>query len=133
MTIEQALYEKLTGESTITDVVGSRIYHGWLKNDSVLPAISFFRMSSTPLASAGANATTWSVDIQIDIWHKTQTEARTLADIVSGILRGWTADDPDDAGPWKLAQDRDNLEEAINGENYGYGHVSQDYSFSYTQ
>lgn len=54
--IRRGLYSALTGASSITDLVGQRVFHQKAPKDTQLPFIVFFKQSGTPTYAFGATA-----------------------------------------------------------------------------
>lgn len=131
-TVEDGLHTKLNGTAAITDVVGTRIYQRWLKPNDTLPAIAFYFSSATPVDGSSCDNTTWTYEIQVDIYAESLRATRALADIVSATLRGWHASDPV-TGPWCLDQERGDTDNPDNGESFTGGKIIQDYSVSFSK
>lgn len=89
MSIESALYSRLSGYTALTDLVGGRIYP--LANmDEVYPALSYFKVSGYPVSSMGSDTGTWSYRMQVDVWAKSYGSMMDTKIEVINALQRWS-------------------------------------------
>ena len=94
LSLEDVIFDRLAEIPGVRGRVGSRIYRGIRPQGTPLPAITFQRISTTPVNSAEGQGSTIFARFQIDCWAATQSFCRDLADAVRGNgstgLGGWT-------------------------------------------
>lgn len=83
MTIEEAIYSYLSGESGITDLVGTRIYPLVLPQNTEYPAITYYRVSGPEHHDKDVAYPR----IQLTAWAETYEEAKTVAAEVKAALQ----------------------------------------------
>jgi hypothetical protein len=85
--IEDNVYSYLAGQSTITDIVSTRIYPVILPQNATFPAVSF-RAEEHDLneSFSGQNGLTESF-YMLDAWGSTYEAARDLADAIRTTLK----------------------------------------------
>ena len=76
--IEDGIYSYLTSQSTITDIVGTRIYPGLLPQDPTLPVVVFFNIGSEPVAMQDQKPIAMITHIQVDCFALTIRAAKIL-------------------------------------------------------
>jgi hypothetical protein len=82
--------DELIANASVLALVSERIYPQEAAQSAAMPYIVYQRVSSVPQAVAtGTNATT-ETRIQFQIVDDNYDDARTLADLVKGVLHGWS-------------------------------------------
>ncbi len=93
--LEVALHDYLSADTGITALVGDRIYPSRLKEGSVIPAISWNRVSARRIYTFDAFEDTdaWAqARIQINCWAYTPLEAMEIGEAVLLALSGYDGD-----------------------------------------
>lgn len=89
-TIEQAVYEKLTGASAITALVDGRIFPLLAPQKVKSPFIVYRRISSTRVKNIDTGPSfVANTRLQIDCYSADEDEMRDLREIVRLTLDGW--------------------------------------------
>lgn len=82
----EGLRTLLLAQSTITDVVGTRIYVTVATQDATLPYLVIDRVSDEKYKGLSGYLSTRHCEVDIECWGKTQTSAASLGEIVSDYL-----------------------------------------------
>lgn len=93
--LETALYEYLSADGGISALVGDRIYPNHLTEGTLIPAISWNRVSARRIYTYDAFADTdaWAqARIQINCWAYTAEEAMEVGEAVLLALSGYDGD-----------------------------------------
>lgn len=91
MTLEEAIFYKLSHDANITALVGSRIYPVKMPDNPTFPAISFQSIFVERMhAMTGAVNGTTRAQVQIDSRATTPAAARTIAKKVHNALNGFS-------------------------------------------
>lgn len=95
--IGEVIYSKLTGYAGLSALVGSRVYPSQLPQRVTLPAITYFRVTTTFVTTRdnGGRASLERPRIQFDCWGETRKQARAVA----AELRYALATFPQASGP----------------------------------
>ena len=90
MSLETGLYTALTADSTLSALVGTRIYPEVMPQGVTYPAVSYQRVSTvrTNLLSGVDDFT--EVRIAIDCWDDSYSGVKAVADAVKGAIDGVT-------------------------------------------
>jgi hypothetical protein len=101
--VEQEIIQVLTAGSPLPTAAGNNVYALVLPDNSSLPAITFQRISSTPVNDLSGHSGLDQVRMQIDCWSRTYGGAKALAAQVRALMTeaGFKA---------LLATDRDDYE-----------------------
>ena len=87
--IDTAIFTRLSTDSQITTLAGTRIRAGVLAQGDAVPAISFFRVSTTPVQNLNnLQSNLERSRYQFNIWAKSPKAARELAVKVRARLDG---------------------------------------------
>lgn len=89
MSLQSEVLTLLAAQSSITDLVGSRLSKEWPEQNTVLPAISLTRVSGGKDSALDMSNHFSRARIQIDCFASTHEGATTLADIVKDYLHGY--------------------------------------------
>lgn len=89
--IEQDIITSLGGDSTLTALVGSRIYPLSRPQGDPLPAIVYQRIATTPLNSINGFSRLDAVRIQFSCYAKTLLAAKELAEALRSAMDADTA------------------------------------------
>jgi len=89
VTITQSFYTELSGESTITDVVSTSIYPGWIPSQATYPAITFGVADDLNIdVLNGVSAASLAI-MDVDCWATTVIAAESIASVVKTFLIGF--------------------------------------------
>ena len=90
MSLETGLYTALTADSTLSGLVGSRIYPEIMPQGVTYPAVSYQRVSTgrTNLLSGVDDFT--EVRVIIDCWDDSYSGVKAVADAVKSAIDGVT-------------------------------------------
>jgi len=102
--VEQQIIQVLTGGSPLPTAAGNNVYALVLPDNSSLPAITFQRISSTPVNDFSGHSGLDQVRMQVDCWAMTYGASKALAVQVRELMTeaGFKA---------LLATDRDDYEQ----------------------
>lgn len=92
MSLDAALYSKLTGTAGITAVIGTRMYPSIIPQGATLPAITYQRISTVEFTSHDGPSGLVRARYEIIAWAETNAAALSLAALVRIALDclGWT-------------------------------------------
>lgn len=90
MTLEEAIFYKLSNTAPVSLIVSSRIYPILLPENTQFPCISYQIIFMERFNSMTGHLGTTTAQVQIDSWSKTATEARTLAKKVHNALNAFS-------------------------------------------
>jgi len=122
--MEAGLFSFLSGEQNVTALVGSRIYPLKLPQAATYPAITYQRVSGDRIRSLDGPSGLADPRIQLDLWDKTYSGVKALADTVRGALDGFRGlMGTDNIGGVLLLSDSDFYEQGVE-----VFRVIQDYS-----
>lgn len=85
--IENAIYSLLTQDADISSMVGNRVYPSDLPQMYILPAITFFRVSSVQIQTHTEGMP--NPRFQVDSWAETNDDTAQLATYVKNLLNGF--------------------------------------------
>lgn len=88
--MKSGLVSLLTGESTISNLVGSRVYVGNIPQTASYPLILITQMSSNEFGSFDSTADLRAPNFDIDCKADRSVEAEALADAVSAFIKDFT-------------------------------------------
>jgi hypothetical protein len=88
MAIEQVLYKLLTDDSTVSGLVGTRIYPQFVPQGASMPAITYQQISGIRDFTHSGPVDLASLRFQVNCWSLNYTQARALADAVRTALNG---------------------------------------------
>lgn len=91
--IEDEIYNLLSGDSTITDLVSDRIYPQMREQDDGLPAITYQMISQIYGSDISGNNGLVEARVQINCFAATVLAAAQLADVVKTSLGGFHGGD----------------------------------------
>lgn len=86
MSAESQLYAALAADAPLVGLVGGRITPNVMSEAPVYPAVVYERVSSDPVYSISSVLLCEWVDMVIDVWAATRTEADTIGDRVGVAL-----------------------------------------------
>lgn len=88
--IEQAIFSKLSSNAPLIAVVpATRIYHVLLADNTIFPAISYQRISTTKGYTLTEVMNLTEANFQIDSWGNTDLEALEVGDLVRTAIDGF--------------------------------------------
>ena len=86
MTVEQGLVAELTGDATVSGIVGTKVYAGAIPQGQDSPALVFNRISSPREINLDGTSSVVPVRFRIDSWHTSMSGVWTLANAVRAAL-----------------------------------------------
>lgn len=90
MTIEEAIYSHLTAETTMTDLVSTRIYPRQLPQNPTYPAVTYRRVS-TSLDHLHGSATNLPFPrFQFNCYATSYGDTKTVANALKSVLDGFS-------------------------------------------
>jgi hypothetical protein len=96
MTIYEALFDEMAGDSAISAIVGSgvaaRVFPGIPPPNATAPFISFRRISYRRLNQFDGPMSLNAAMFQVDCWGSTNEEMVDLSEAVRGLLDGFRGD-----------------------------------------
>ena len=90
MSLETGLYTALTSDSTVSGLVGSRIYPEIMPQGVTYPAISYQRISTVRTVMLSGVDDFTQVRVMIDCWDDSYSGAKALASAVKSAIDGVT-------------------------------------------
>lgn len=94
--LAELLYARLTGDTALAALVGSRVHPDMLPQTVTYPAIRYYQVSRAEVArkpvaatEAGAGLAIVRGMVQVDVYAKTYKQAHQVADAVKGAIYGW--------------------------------------------
>lgn len=133
MTIEDAIYTKLSSDASVSGIVSDRVYPYVASSSATLPYVVFQKVSGGPINQNTGSTGTINVRIQIDVLHDNYEDCRTLAEAVFSAMDGWrdVSADPS-VSSCLMVEERDDFDEPqAAGRQFVY-RVIQDYSIWYS-
>lgn len=88
MTIEEGLVAHLLADGTVTGIVVDRVYPEVRPQDSALPAIVYTHISDDRDVDMDGPSDFVRVRMQVDCWHTSYGDVKTLAAAVRAALNG---------------------------------------------
>ena len=86
--VEQALVSRLLADPTVSGSVGNRIHPQIVPQDSTYPAISYSRISSSPVPVLSGTSGLTFHRFQVNAWSPSYSTTRTLASGIRSALDG---------------------------------------------
>ena len=90
MSLEIDLHTKLSNSTANTGISGSKIYQNVVPQSVALPAISYMRISETPVHAMGSDPTITRARFQFNCWSTSPVQAKSIAEGVVDSLRDFT-------------------------------------------
>ncbi len=90
MTLDEALYMEMIGDTEVSLLVGTRIHPHALRHGEAFPAITFLQVGSVNVRTLGNNRRCRRPRVQLDCWASKPSEARTVAEAVIAALDGFS-------------------------------------------
>jgi len=87
MTLDQAIYKELAADSTVTGLLGDRIFRLRAPEGEPPPYAVFFRVDDPQAHSCGNDAGPYSPLYQVSVYGETQAEVDQTADAIISVLR----------------------------------------------
>lgn len=92
MTIRDDLYTQLvSGSTTLTGLIGTRVYRSKLPQNVVYPAVSYWKVSGPRLHDLENPTGEATPRVQVSCWGGTAAVAEDVAEAVRGVLDGWSS------------------------------------------
>lgn len=87
MTVEAAIYDRLSGYAGLTSLVGTRISPGFKLQDGNLPAVTYQRVTAQRFSAMSVDSGVVKARYQIDVWAATYASAIAVREAVRGALQ----------------------------------------------
>jgi len=87
--VAAAIRDRLVNESTVSAIVGNRVYRSVLPQNPVFPALVLDVLIDKPRDTIDGAASLFRADIQVDCWSQKASEAAALAEAVRLALQGY--------------------------------------------
>jgi hypothetical protein len=84
--VGKAIYNILTNDSGVSDLVSTRIYPQKIEYNATIPAVTYFITSTTPTNTKNGASTYDYTDVQITAFGSTYDEASSLARLIRTAL-----------------------------------------------
>jgi len=139
MSIEQAIYQEMADDNTVSDLVSTRIYRqGRTPTSATLPRITYGKVDNVHVRHQTAGSGLATSRFQVDCWADTPAEASTLYDAVRKALdnfRGTMGSGSYTATVKSsvLDNDSDGWVEPIEAGQEGPCRVTMDFIVTYTE
>jgi hypothetical protein len=88
--VEAALYSILAGSTAVTDQVSTRIYPYYLPQNCILPALTYWRVSTVREEAMHDDPGYSTARFQVSVWTTAALQGGTIADIVRTALHRHT-------------------------------------------
>ena len=89
MAILSDLYSYLIGESTVTDLVSTRIRPNRLPQGLTFPAVTYHRVSTPHDHNLDGGSGWVRIRLQVDVWDNTYKGVEDVAEALRGVLQGY--------------------------------------------
>jgi hypothetical protein len=89
MSIERALYARLTGAAAVSAIIGTRLFPNFAPLGTAAPFAIYNRVSANRIRSLTQRSGLAMVRMQVDCMAETYAGARALADVVRQALDGF--------------------------------------------
>lgn len=89
MQIEEAIYGAMTGEATISALVGTRIYPGQAPQSSAFPVVIYQQASQKKVMSLTGVVNLNSYSLHLDIWGETYASVKAVYHAIREFLNGY--------------------------------------------
>jgi hypothetical protein len=90
MSVNAALYSRLSAYAGLTALVATRIYPQLAEQGSAVPRVTIHEISVTPTHAMGADPDLIRTRMQVSSWDTTYDGARTVARQVGTALSRWS-------------------------------------------
>jgi len=131
VSVESEVFSRLSGYAGLTSILGGLDPHGHVKiyplvieQDTVLPAITYFKVSDVPEHAMGADASIKTVRIQVSCWAEIYGVVKSLEVQVKAALSRYRGGNILDCF-WDNSTDLSDLEEDV-------FHVANDFIVFYS-
>lgn len=91
MTLQEALYLKLTATALVSSLISAEVHPLFLPEDPTLPCLSYSLIAQVRVTALDGVAAPSSL-VQIDCWGRTYNEAQDVADAVVITLDSFKGD-----------------------------------------
>ena len=83
---EQALLATLQGDEGLSALVGEKIFALLIPEGTMLPCVTFQRISGTPANTLDGHSGLERISLQVDAWGRNYAEAKTVAKAVRAAM-----------------------------------------------
>ncbi len=91
MSLSQSIYDRVTQDSTIAGLIGTRIYPGGAPEGEAYPYVTFVTVGTEPVASMTGDTAEDNTSVQFDAVSDDFDEMRSLSVALRSRLAGWSA------------------------------------------
>ena len=89
MSIEEALYTRLSTHAGLSALVGTRIYPSVMPQGVILPAVTYRQISGARVHAMGSDAGLARPRFQLSCWSTTYSQAKDVAAQLRAALQRW--------------------------------------------
>ncbi|MCP4525475.1 MAG: DUF3168 domain-containing protein [Aestuariibacter sp.] len=131
MIIEQALLDELVDASTVSTLVGDRIYYDLAPQNITYPYITIHNISGVRDHTHQGPSGLVRAVIQFSIWSSKYVQGKTIAAAIAGVIDGWQATTMQSTYVGECSS----IDESDNGYNHDTKshHLSVDYRVWYNE
>lgn len=91
MDVGKLIYNILVNDATVTGIVNTRIFPGFVPQDTQFPALTYAFDSQLPSKTKDGGSKLDVLDLSIVIYHEDYTQAQALADRCRALLDYYAA------------------------------------------
>lgn len=131
MSVQSAIYTRLSGEVRITNLVGTRIYPNVAPLSAVKPYITFFIISEEHEHHMGGASGLAHPTVQFDIWADSNQDAEAIAEQIRDVCDGYRGTvDSVNIRRMHLESRQTGITAPLDGSDAAVHRVTVDYSMS---
>jgi len=90
MDVGKVIYSLLTSDATFTSYVGTRLYPGFVPQDTQFPAVVYSFDNQQPSNTKDGVSTDDNPTLNIDIYHESYSSAQAIAERIRTLLDYYT-------------------------------------------
>lgn len=134
MTIRKALNQYLAGKAVLTNIVGTKIFPVVRPQGTTLPAISFLRLTGEHAHNLQGGAGRGDPRFMVDCIADTYAQADDLAEVVRGVMQGFTGTMGDvEVTSVTLEDDSDQFDQPEDGSDRVAFHIPLIFKIQYRE
>ena len=89
MSLDSALYDHLTADSTIAGLLATRLYPDAAPQDVARPYITYMVIATEGHSHMGGGSAIARAEVQLDVWSNSALERRSICDALFDRLHGF--------------------------------------------
>lgn len=86
---EQAIYDRLIGHSSLTALIGDRLWPDESKQEPMLPFVLYQRTNATRVGTLAGAGGLRKAEVAIDVFAVTALEAQAIGKLIEDRLESW--------------------------------------------